>query len=277
VRHGDANPYASERFRAWRAREAELAAAADHVFTLSQVMRSDLAARGVDPSRITVVPNGIDAALLERHSTPADARRSLGLPVEGLWVGAVTSVVHYEGLSGLLDAVALARGNGVDVRAAIVGDGLAWPDLQRQVEELGLQDVVHLPGRLARPLALTWLEALDVVAVPREDYEVTRLVPPLKVAEAMGVGRPVIASNLPALAELVTHRESGLLVPPQDPAALAEALVTLAEDAALRDRLTAAGRQVAAGLTWQELAHTYRGVYESVSAVSGSVGASGTL
>src|SRR5690606_39363496 len=121
-------------------------------------MRPHLAARGVDPVEFTVVRTGIDAALLERQRTPVDARRALGLPAEGLWVGAVTSVVHYEGLSGLLDAVALARGNGVDVRAAIVGDGLAWPDLQRQVAELGLQDVVHLPGKLARPLALTWLE-----------------------------------------------------------------------------------------------------------------------
>ncbi|WP_281965245.1 glycosyltransferase [Serinicoccus marinus] len=259
-RHGDTAPYDSQRFAAWRAREAQVAAEADHVLTLSEAMRADLVSRGVQDSRITVVPNGIEATLLERDVEPASARVSLGLPSEGLWVGAVSSVVHYEGLDTLVQSVALARSRGLDVRAAIVGDGLAWPTLRDTVHDLGLDDHVLLPGRLPREEALRWLDALDVAVVPRENHEVTRLVPPLKLVEAMGVGRPVIASDLPVLAEAVRDRETGLLVPPQDPRALADALEEM-QDPALRQRLGAGGRGVAASLTWAALARLYTATY----------------
>ena len=228
-------------------------------------MKTDLVGRGVAEDRVTVVPNGIDAALLRRRATPAEARVRLGLPVDGLWVGAVSSLVHYEGLEVLVTAVALARLRGLDVRAAIVGDGLAGPDLRRRVRALGLSDVVVLPGRLPRAQALGWLDALDVVAVPRLDFEVTRMVPPLKVAEAMGVGRPVVVSALPALAELVEDEVSGLVIPPGDAEALAAAVERLGEDVALRGRLTLAGREQAQRLTWASLTDRYQQVYGAVS------------
>ncbi|OLT41909.1 hypothetical protein BJF86_02580 [Serinicoccus sp. CNJ-927] len=260
-RAGDPAPYASSRFVAWRAREAELAAAADHVVTISETMRADLVRRGVEPGRVSVVPNGIDASLLQRDITPERARGVLGLPGSGLWVGAVSSVVHYEGLTDLVEAVALLRAQGVDVRGAVVGDGVAWPDLSRRVAELDLEGAFLLPGRLDRDDALRWLDALDVVVVPREDHEVTRLVPPLKVVEAMGAGRPVIASDLPALAEIVVPGETGVLAPPGAPAALAEAVDSLLRDEDRRQELAARGRVLAADRTWGALAENYREVY----------------
>ncbi|WP_298752612.1 glycosyltransferase family 4 protein [uncultured Serinicoccus sp.] len=260
-RAGDPAPYASSRFVAWRAREAELAAAADHVVTISETMRADLVERGVEPGRVSVVPNGIDASLLQCDITPERARGVLGLAGAGLWVGAVSSVVHYEGLTDLVEAVALLRAQGVDVRGVVVGDGVAWPGLSRRVAELGLEETFLLPGRLDRDDALRWLDALDVVVVPREDHEVTRLVPPLKLVEAMGVGRPVVASDLPPMAEIVAPGETGLLTPPQDPTALATAVGSLLEDSDRRHDLAARARAFAAGRTWGALTGTYRDVY----------------
>jgi len=225
-------------------------------------MRADLAARGVDRDRITVVSNGIDASLLARHVEPGTARRRVGLPAQGLWVGSVSSVVHYEGFDTLIEAVALARSQGLDVRAAIVGDGLAWPGLRDKVRQLGLTEHVVLPGRLPREESLRWLDALDAVVVPREDHEVTRLVPPLKIAEAMGAGRPVIASDLPALSEIVTHGETGLLFPPGDVERLAHTF-TAVSDPQTRQALVTRGRDRAAGLTWASLVTGYRRAYGS--------------
>lgn len=269
-RAGDPAPYASSRFVAWRAREAEVAAAADHVVTISGTMRDDLVRRGVDPTRVSVVPNGIDAALLQRDITPERARALLGLPQTSGWVGAVSSVVHYEGLTDLVEAVALLRAQGSDVRGVVVGDGVAWPELRRRVAELGMQETFLLPGRLPRDQALQWLDALDVVVVPREDHEVTRLVPPLKLVEAMGVGRTVVASDLPAMAEIVAPGETGLLTRPQDPAALAEALDWLLEDPDRRHDLAGRARTLAAGRTWESLAETYRQVYDMTGAPTSS-------
>lgn len=262
---GDVDPYRSVRYTLWRAREAEVAAAADHVVTLSGPMRADLIARGVAADRITVVPNGIGEEVLDLPVDAAGVRAQDGLASEGIWIGAVTSVVHYEGLSGLLDAVALARQAGTDVRAAIVGDGLAWPDLARQVDRLGLADVVLLPGRVHRPEARRWLARLDVVAVPRQRHEVTQLVPPLKVMEAMGAARPVIVSALPALTEIVDDGHTGLVVSPDAPEELAQAVQRLAVNEQLRQSLADAGRQQAREHTWPRLVRRYQQIYQEVS------------
>ena len=99
--------------------------------------------------------------------------------------------------------------------------------------------------------------------VPRRDLPVTRAVTPMKTVEASATGRPVVASDLPALAELVEDGRTGLLVPAEDPAALATALDRLAEDPAERARLGAAGRDWALQTrTWEANARRYRALYD---------------
>ena len=225
-----------------RAREAELSAAADHVVTISRALRDDLVAVGVPAERISLVPNAVDASLLERSAngtTPSKARARLGLPEDGFWVGTVSSIVDYEGLDVLVRAVALLRQEGLPVRCAIVGDGVARPGLGRLAARLGIEDLVLLPGRVPRDEAIAWHQALDAFVVPRLDTEVCRTVTPLKPIEAMALGRPVVASDLPALAEVVAEPATGLVAAPGDPVALAAALHRLATDPDLVARLGA--------------------------------------
>jgi glycosyltransferase involved in cell wall biosynthesis len=109
--------------------------------------------------------------------------------------------------------------------------------------------------------------AIDVFCVPRHDLPVTRLVPPLKPVEAMALGRPVVASDLPPLREIVAAggspgRDRGLLVPADDAAALAGALASLIPDPELRRRLGANARAwVARTRTWAAAAETYQQIY----------------
>ena len=224
-----AEALSSERFALLRAKEAEMAQRADAVVVLSQVQAEDLAARGVEPSRITVVPNAVEQDVLEatRYS-PAAARQRLGLPPEGLWVGSVSSLVGYEGFDVLLRAVALCRARGIDVRCAIVGDGVSRPGLVALAGELGLESsVCVLPGRVERARALDWYQALDVFCVPRLDTPVCRLVTPLKPMTAMALGRPVVVSDLPALSEL-TAAATNRSFPAGDVAALSRVLTDMA-------------------------------------------------
>ena len=253
----------SERVRLLRAREAELAAAADAVVCLSAVQRDDLVARGVDPASILIAPNAVAPRVLERTPiSPADAREALGLPREGTWVGTVTSMVDYEGLDTLVRAIARARARGQDIRGALVGDGVSRPGLCRLVEELGLGDVVHLPGRVPAATAVAWHEALDVFAVPRRDTPVCRYVTPLKPLEAMALGRPVLASDLPALAEVLGDPTAGRLLPPGDVDAWSDALVASAENPKWRAEMAARGRAHAARHTWTKVAESYAGLHQ---------------
>ncbi len=262
-----ADAKASERYRLWHAREAELAREADHVVTISRSLRDDLVARGVPQARITIVPNAVDDALVAAGSQPVDpaeARRRLGLPEQGWWVGTVTSVVDYEGLDLLIEAVALLREEGLDVRCAIVGDGVARAALVALTRRLGLADAVVLPGRVPREQAHLWHRALDTFVVPRRDLEVCRTVTPLKPIEAMALGRPVVVSDLPALSEIAVEPGSGLSFRVGDIRALASTLHTLHADRDMCRELADRGRAFAATRTWSAQASAYRGIYERI-------------
>ncbi|WP_043496734.1 glycosyltransferase family 4 protein [Georgenia sp. SUBG003] len=255
----------SERYGLLRAKETEMVLAADHVVTLSETMRADLLARGADPARVTVVPHAIDSRHLAAPLSPPEARARLGLPVEGFWVGSVSSLVDYEGLDILLDAVARLRRRGLDVRAAIVGDGVSRPSLLAATRRLGIEDASVLPGRVRLEKAALWHRALDVFAVPRRDLPVCRAVTPLKPIEAMAAGRAVVASDLPALAEIITGPGAGLLVPPEDAKALADTLARLVSDPQLLTELAEAGRSYASDRTWHVTGSAYRTLYERLS------------
>lgn len=261
---GDAEALTSERYRRWRDAEAAVAARADMVVTLSAPLAADLVARGVDAARIHLAPNGIDASLIAQSTSPSEARRQLGLSEVGIWVGAVTSVVDYEGLSVLVDAVSIARGRGHRVRCAIVGDGVGFPHLRRQVLRLGLEDAVVLPGRVPPAQARQWLLALDIVAIPRRDTPVTRTVPPIKLMEALGAARPTIISDLPAMAGVVDNGRSAAVVPPDDADALAVCLADLAGDEGLREHLAHHGRDLARKHTWDAVGQGYLTVYTCI-------------
>lgn len=252
----------SERFHLTRAREAELATAADAVFTLSGSMRDDLASRGVPRERTALVPNGIDAALLERTSpTPTDARAALGLPRDGFWVGSTSSLVDYEGFDVLLDAVAIARADGHDVRVLLVGDGTARQGLESQAARLQLGDAVRFTGRVPRDAVARYRDALDLFVVPRLDRAVTRTVAPLKPIEAMASGRPLLVSALPPLLEIIGPELAARAasVPPGDARALADAIARTLSDGRSRDETTALARARAASRTWHSLGQVYAG------------------
>ena len=262
----------SERYALIRAKETELARTADHVVTLSATMADELTARGVPADQITVVPNAVDAALLDTDvPDPAEARERLGLPARPL-LGTVTSVVGYEGIDTILRTVARLRGEGVDVGALVVGDGVARPGLLRLAADLGIAEQVVMPGRVPRDVARTYLAALDVVLVPRRPDRVTRLVTPLKPVEAMALGRPVVASDLPALREVCSPVDGGdpaaLLVAPDDDAAWASAVGRLLHDGGARAAQVTAGRAVAAERTWTRLVARYGSAYAACAAPS---------
>jgi D-inositol-3-phosphate glycosyltransferase len=255
---------ASERFRALREQETRMMGLADHVVTLSGVMREALVGRGIPPERITVLPNAVAERFFEREPAPAAARRELGLAEEGLWIGSVSSLVGYEGFDTLLRAVALLRAEGEDVRVLLVGAGAAEPALRALAAELGIAPTVTFTGRVAADQAVSYHRALDVFCVPRRDTEVCRSVTPLKPIEAMAAGTPVLLSDLPPLRELVDAGPDaaprGALFRPEDAEDLARGLRRLrsAED---RARLGRVGREFARTRTWAANAEILENLY----------------
>ena len=254
----------SQRFALMRAKEIEVASAADAVITLGETMREHLIAGGVPAETITLIPNSVSEAVVDTDvtRTPAEVRGSLGLPDDGVWVGTAASIVGYEGLDDLVDAVILARNQGTDLRLLIAGDGVALPELRERAAPLGENAV--FTGRVSQAQAIEYQLALDAIVVPRKDEPVCRLVTPIKPIEAMGLARPVVISDLPALRELVPD-SAGLWTPPGSPQKLAELLSELASDDTARARFGDNGRaHVLATRRWKEIGRRYGQVYSQL-------------
>lgn len=263
----------SEKVQRIAAVEGDLVRAASSVVTLSRTMADVLVRRGVPADRIVLVPNGIDASLLRDRLNPREARDQVGavLPADALAVGAVSALVDYEGFDTLLHAVAQIIHDESSPRPlrdrlhiVLVGDGTAAPALAESARELGLADRILMPGRVPRSEARLWVQALDLVVVPRRDLDVSRTVTPQKPVEAMALGRPVVVSDLPALRETVTDqagRVHGTLVPPDDPRALAEAVAEHLVGGGLPESERAAARWAAQERTWPVLMAQYELAY----------------
>jgi glycosyltransferase involved in cell wall biosynthesis len=242
----------SARYERFQAREAQALNSAADVVTLGTHMADRVRSISANPSLpVRLAPNGVGGTFTEEPGEKAAARRRTGLPADRFLVGTVTSVVDYEGLDDLVRAVDMARESVPSVLAVIVGGGVARPGLQQLVSDLGLQDHVRFCGRVDRSEAVEYFKSLDVFAVPRKDRTVTRAVTPLKPVEALASRTAVVASDLPALREVIEHGVTGLLTPPDDPKSLADALVKLARDPETRQRLATAGRNWALEIrTW---------------------------
>lgn len=233
----------SARYERFQSREAQALQSAHDVVTLGTHMADRVREIAGDSSlSVRLAPNGVGGQFTDEPGEKVTARRRTGLPLHRFLVGTVTSVVDYEGLDDLVRAVNIARKSVPSILAVIVGDGVARPGLHQLVSDLGIQDHVKFCGRVDRSEAVEYFRSLDVFVVPRKDRTVTRAVTPLKPVEALASRTAVVASDLPALREVIEHGVTGLLTPPDDPVLLAATLVDLAQSPETRDRLAEAGR-----------------------------------
>lgn len=162
-------------------------------------------------------------------------RQRLGVATDELLFGSVGRLDRQKGLGIALQAFHRALPSLPKAKYMMLGDGPDRASLSRLVEELGLHDHVGLLGYVKQPAPI--IKALDVLIMPSrwESFG-------LAAAEAMAAERPVIASKVGGLQELVQENITGLLVEAGDVAGLAEAMVRLGSDAALRQRLGSQGR-----------------------------------
>ena len=209
----------------------------DRLFVVSERQRQRLIAdRLVKSELTTTLYNGIDPEAVRLAARTGVTRADLGVPDDAVLVVAVCRLVSFKAVHTLIDAVH-ALGNEVGaLHVVVAGDGDLRPQLERQISALGLSDRVRLIGwrnDAPRLIALSDIFALSSVAEGM----------PLAIMRAMALGKPVVANAVDGVPELVVEGETGLLVPPRDPAAFAVALRRMIEDPALRRRCGEAGRR----------------------------------
>jgi glycosyltransferase involved in cell wall biosynthesis len=257
--------YYEGRYRA----EALCMREADRVITLADVMKAEIAERGVDPDRITVIPNAVDVERFTPRPKDAALARSLDLGNRVI-LGYVSSLSNYEGVDTLLRGIRRLVDRGNDVGGLVVGDGPELEFLRMLTNELGIADRVRLTGRVPHDRVLDYYALIDVFVVPRRDLRVCHLVTPLKPFEAMAMGIPLLVSDVAALREVTAPDERGLAFTPEDPEALAVQAEKLVHDEALRRKLGEAARVwVGRERTWARNAERYAALYEELLASRG--------
>jgi glycosyltransferase involved in cell wall biosynthesis len=174
----------------------------------------------IDPDDVVFVANGIDGV---PPGDGARVREELGVPAGAPLLGAVAVLRPQKALDVLVRAVASLLPEFPDLRLLIAGDGPERERLEELAAELGVESAIMLLG--IRSDVPDLLAALDV-AVLSSDYEGS----PLAVMEYMDAALPVVATRVGGMPDLIEHGVNGLLVEPQDPAALAEAVVQLLRD-----------------------------------------------
>ncbi len=200
--------------------------------------------------RIELVGLGVDTAALSR---PRRARSG------DLRVGYVGRLEDHKGVHVLIDAIARVP----DAALTIVGDGPARARLEDRTQALGLSERVTFTGFVDPDELPDRYATFDVVVVPslptpRWAEQFGRVA-----VEAMAAGVPVIASDMGELPSIV--RDAGVLVPPDDAAALSVALDRLASDGELRSRLAAAGRVRAERYSWPAIAAQHHALYQAMT------------
>lgn len=223
----------------------------DRIITLSDEEARDHVRHGIGRTeQFVTIPSGVD---LDAVTAAPPVRLVSGGPV----IGAVARLVPIKGLQYLVDAAPEVLRSRADARFLLVGDGEMRPALEAQARALGLSDRVIFAGY--REDIPSVIAGMDIVALPSLNEGMGRVL-----VMAMALGKPIVATRVGGVAELLGDGEAGLLVPARDPAALAEAITLLLRDRTRADALAEAGRRrvsrYSAGAMLLALAKVYREV-----------------
>ena len=230
---------------------------ADALVSIGRFTTDGFLAAGASGRNLHAIPNGVDcAALAEIAPRPADLDVAI---VPGRYVLFIGRLADRKGVDQLLAGLSRLPPTG-GVELVIAGSGDRRSFLEATAARLGVAGRVRFVGRAEGSLKSYLLQNAAAVAVPSRGWEAF----PLVVLEAYAVGRPVLASRIPGLEDVVDDGVTGLLVDPESPAGWATALSQAMADEPWRFAAGAAARTVAAAHDWPRIAQRHVDLYREV-------------
>jgi glycosyltransferase involved in cell wall biosynthesis len=214
-------------FSRWKYRQV------DCFICASAAIRAMLIADGVPAPRIVTVHEGIDLGRVEA-APAANLHEELWLPHNAPIVGNVAALVPHKGQRHLIEAAAIVVKSVPDARFVIAGEGELRPALEKQIKDHHLEKHVFLAG--FRPDVLSVHKAFDI-------FVMSSLTEGLgtSLLDAMACAKPIVATTAGGMPEVVQDGKTGILIPPRDHQAMADAIVTLLADEGMRQRMGTAG------------------------------------
>ncbi len=230
-----------------RALEYETFSESSRLAVVSEALKDYVIAHGAREDRVAVIPNGYDPRIFHPRVTPTSLPETEGRTV----IAFSGSLKAWHGMEILVESFRILCQRLAGVHLLIIGDGPMREWLRGYVRGAGLDDVVSFIGWTPYEEVPSFLACADIAVAPYpalDDFYFS----PLKLFEYLAMGKPVVASALGQIETVLRHGRNGLLVPPGDPMALADALERLCLDEALRHRLARAAPEAVAGRRWED-------------------------
>jgi colanic acid biosynthesis glycosyl transferase WcaI len=217
-------------------------ASATHIVTVGKGYMEQLVKKGVDPSRISIISNGVDVKTFSSQSRDEVFRKRYG--INGEFVCAYVGTLGMaSGLNVVIEAAKILKRKGLaHFKFMLVGDGAMREELQQKVEELKLNNVVFT-GRLAKDMMPGCLASADCCLVHLRRTELFRSVLPSKIFEAAAMERPIILGVEGHAANLVSEAHAGICIEPENAYELSDAMTALANDQVLAHSYGFAGSE----------------------------------
>jgi D-inositol-3-phosphate glycosyltransferase len=230
---------------------------ADRITTVSKETKKYVLRLGADKTKTSVIYNGVDTDLF-RPANKNQSRKKLGLPNNRKIVLSVRRLVYKNGLDTLIESVPKVAQKHPDVLFVVAGKGPSRKLVEDRIKELGISQNIKLAGFVPDEQLPLYYDAADIFMLPSASGEGL----PLVLLEAMACGVPVIATKVGGTPEIVNHMKNGVLVPPIDTEAMAEATSKLLSEEKLRTTIgEEARRNVENRFTWTENVRQLQEVY----------------
>ncbi|MCG8607640.1 glycosyltransferase family 4 protein [bacterium] len=232
---------------------------ADRIITVSDILKSYYLERNIAADKISVAANGVDIERFSPQVLPKPIFEKYQL-ADKVVLGFIGSFHYWHGLENLRRLIELTTSKFENVVYLLVGDGPLKNQLTEFVKESGLSEEVILTGYVPHEEVPNYLAAMNVVLAPYPASDFFYFSP-LKIFEYMSAGKPVLASRLGQIAEMIEHGENGLLYEPDNLTDFFESAAALIGDESLRARLGKNARAtILQGYTWEANAKRIVGV-----------------
>jgi glycosyltransferase involved in cell wall biosynthesis len=236
----------------------------DRIISSGEAVRKVLIEGGVDAAKIVPIPAGVDVEQFHPTVSGEAVRREFDM--DGPVIGTVAMFRHSKGHHVLLQAMPEILRREPKAAFLWVGDGLGRPTLQQAITTMGLQTKVHLAG--FREDVPACLAAMDVFVLPSVKSDGV----PQVILQALAMRKPVVASAVGGVPEFIQHQRTGVLVSPNDPQTLAEAVVqVLGQPQSAAEWAQAGGQMVATQYTLEQMIDRTAAVYTAVLVEKGLV------
>jgi len=233
---------------------------ADRVITSAESIRQEMIHRNrMSSNKIVAIPAGIDEKKFSLDRDLPNIRSKLGLSDSDFIIGIIAVIRSWKGHKYLIDAINILKDHIPNIRLLIVGDGPIRKEIEQKIVQDGLVNHVFLTGHQADPPP--YIKAMDIVVLPSYSNEATSQALP----QAMAMKRPIIATNIGGLPEVVIHEKTGLLVPPRDVESIAATIQRLFDEPELRIQLANSGyRHILEHFTFSHMIDKTESVYRSI-------------